>query len=517
MTGQSGRVPAAPAPRRFLALHLPEFATDRLRRAEPNLPRDRPLATWAQIGSRRLLVAVDGAAAAAGLRSGQALADAQAIAPDLLLRPAMPEQDAEALEALALWGQRYTPLAAADPPDGLLLDVTGCAHLLGGEQVLLRDALARLQRADIAARAAVAGAAATAAALARARLDNPVAVSGIEAVVAAPLPLGPALRLPDTVLADLARLGLRRVGDLLRQPRAPLARRFGPELLDRLDAVAGRRAEPFRSALPPPDLRVARDLMEPIVTRAAIEAALDRLLAALCARLRDAGLGARRVALSAWRVDGAVQEIVVGTGMPSREPAHLGRLFAEKLGWLEPGLGFERMASEAWATDPMPAGRQQGFGLGGTEARDAAREAEALGQLLDRLGQRGLRVRRVAPVASHWPERMVRALDPHASVPPMPPGWAARWPAMPVLLLRRPEPLEAVLMPLPDGLPLRLRWRGEVHRVLHAEGPRRLEPEWWRDRSDLLRRDYHRVELSSGVRLWVYRAGERWLLHGHLP
>lgn len=523
MTARSGLGP--PPSRRFLALHLPGIATDRIRRAEPGLPRGRPLATWTQVGNRRVLAAVDGAAAAAGLRPGQALADARAIAPALLLRPAAPEADAAALEALALWGRRYTPLAAADPPDGLLLDVTGCAHLFGGEAALLRDALARLRRAGIAEpRGAVAGAAATAAALARARGDSPVAVSGIEAAVAAPLPLGPALRLPEAALADLARFGLRRVGDLLRRPRAPLARRFGPGLLDRLDAVAGRRAAPLRPAVPPPDLRVARDLVEPLATRAGVDAALDRLLSALCARLREAGLGARRVAFSAWRADGAAQEVAVGTGLPARDPAHLRRLFAEELGRLEPGeFGFERVALEAWATDPVPAGRQEGFGLDGAgAARDeAAALAEALSRLLDRLGQRGLLVRRAAPVASHWPERTVAALDPHAAVPPMPPGWAARWPAMPVLLLRRPAPFEAAVAPLPDGAPSRLRWKGEEHRVLRAEGPLRLEPEWWRAPAASAgpppARDYHRVELPSGVRLWVCRAGDRWLLHGHLP
>ena len=517
MTGQPHLwLPAdGPASRRFLALHLPELATDRIRRAEPGLPADRPLATWAPSGNRRVLLAVDQAAAAAGLRPGQALADAQASAPDLVLRPADPDGDAQALHALALWARRYTPLTATDPPDGLLLDITGCAHLLGGEQALLRDALARLQRAGIATRGAVAGAAATSAALARARLDNPVVVSGIEAAVAAPLQLGPALRLPPAMLADLARLGLRRVRDLLDQPRAPLARRFGQDLLDRLDAVTGRRRTSVQPAAAPPDLTVARDLLEPIITRAGIDVVLDRLLAALCARLRAAGLGARRVVLSAWRVDGVVQEVAVGTGQPTRAPAHLRRLFTERLEGLEPGLGFERMTLAAQATEPMAAGTQTGLEIGGRH--DAAATAEALTQLLDRLAQR-LRVHRVAPVASHWPERAVAALDPHATVPAMPAGWAA--PGLPVLLRRRPEPLEAMAL-LPDDPPSLLRWRGMAHRPHWAEGPLRLEPEWWRARPDLLRRDYYRVELASGVRLWVCRIGPpeaaRWLLHGHLP
>jgi protein ImuB len=141
----------------------------------------------------------------------------------------------------------------------------------------------------------------------------------------------------------------------------------------------------------------------------------------------------------------------------------------------------------------------------------------ALAQLLDRLGQR-LPVHRVTPVASHWPERAVVALGPHGATPAVPMGWAAQ--ARPVLLLRRPAPLEVVTL-LPDGLPALLRWRGAAHRLRQVEGPSRLEPEWWRDRRGLLRRDYYRVELASGMRLWIYRTGPQdapqWLLHGHLP
>ncbi|MXP64039.1 DNA polymerase Y family protein [Roseomonas sp. M0104] len=491
------------APRRFLALHLPTFATDRLRRAEPGLPAGRPLATWAQAGSRRLLVAVDRTAAAAGLRAGQALADAQAIRPDLLLRPAAPEAEAALLHALALRGRRYTPLAATDPPDGLLFDVTGCAHLFGGERALLDNAVAWLRAAGIAARGAVAGGGAAAAALARARRDDPVVVSGAEEQVARPLPIGPALRLPEAVLSDLARLGLRRVDDLLRQPRAALARRFGAPLLERLDAVTGRQGVPLRPVLPPPDLRASRALLEPVVTRGGIEAVLDRLLDELCERLRAARLGARRLVLTAERVDGAVQEVTVGTGLPVRAPAHLRRLFAEKLGGLEPDLGFERMALAAWASDPLPMGRQTGFAPGAEAVAE-----EALAQLLDRLAQR-LRVHRVAPLASHWPEHMLAALGPHAEVPRPPPGWPL-YPA-PVLRLQRPVSLVAK-----EALK-RVQWRGAEWHVLRAEGPLRLAPEWWRSPAGAPERDYHRVELASGERLWLCRAAGGWWLHGHLP
>jgi protein ImuB len=323
------------------------------------------------------------------------------------------------------------------------------------------------------------------------------------------LPLGAALRLDAATLASLTRLGLRRVDDLLRQPRAPLARRFGAQLLSRLDEVTGRLAKPFRSVRPPPEFWVARELMEPIITRAGIDAVLDRLLAALCRKLLEAGHGARRLSLFAWRVDGAVQEVVIGTGQPAREPGHLRRLFAEKLDWLEPGLGFERMALEAWASDPMPEGRQRSFHADGAQCDEAE-----LPKLLDRLTQRGLCVQRAAPVASHWPERMVRPLGPHAEVPPMPPGWGS-CPA-PVLLLRRPARLEAVA-PLRDDSPRLLHRGGQAYQLSRASDPLRLEPEWWRAEPEEARRDYHQVELPSGERLWIYRQGEAWLLHGHLP
>jgi protein ImuB len=214
-------------------------------------------------------------------------------------------------------------------------------------------------------------------------------------------------------------------------------------------------------------------------------------------------------------VDGAVQEVAIGTGLAVREPAHLRRLFAERLERLEPDLGFERMALEARATEPMPAGVQPGLAVGGR--RDEAAVAVALAQLLDRLSQR-LPVHRVVPVASHWPEHAVAARPPHGATLAVPPGWAAQ--PRPVLLLRRPAPLEVVSL-LPEGPPSLVRQHGLAHRLHHAEGPLRLEPEWWRDCPGRHRRDYYRVELASGARLWICRAGlsgaPRWLLHGHLP
>ena len=498
--------PSAPR-RRILALHLPLLSIERLR-----LPG--PLAVWTMENRRQVVLAVDPAAAEAGLQPGQALADAQQILPGVALRPAEPEADAAWLRRLALWSLCVTPLPAVDAPDGLLLDITGAAHLHGGEDALLHAVTARFARAGVTVRGAIAGTPDAAAALARAGRHGAVVPPGGEAAAIAPLPLA-SLRLPHATIATLHRLGLRSVGAVLQQPRAPLARRFGAALTDALDAATGERPRPIRPLRPPPDFAAAREFLEPIVTREAIDATLDRLLPALCGQLEKAGRGARRLVLLAFRVDGGVQAVAVGTGLPSRDPAHFARLFREKLERLSPGFGFERLALEARATEAMAGGasraarrpprrrsRGQPVGPGATArplvaapgrlAPGAAREPLA--------GARGAAGRRLRPRARR---RMA--------------GTPRR---RPLRLLRRPLALQA-MAELPDGPPFLLRMGRASSRVLRAEGPERLEPEWWRDRPDRRFRDYYRVELAGGARLWVCRSGHvlpgeapRWWLHG---
>lgn len=489
---------------RYLALYLPLLPLDRLRRRDPALA-GQALASWAQQGSRRLLACTD----APHLHPGQALADAQAICPDLQLFPAEPEADAALLHHLALWALRFTPLAAADPPDGLLLEATGVTELFGGESGFTETVLAAFRAQGFRLRGAMAGNPALAAALARGAPDAwhrapPILRPEQEAAAIAALPLT-ALRLPEDLLLALTRLGLRSLGAVLRQPRAPLARRFGRVLLDALDAVTGARTPPIQPVRPPPRFAATLDCLEPIVTRPAIERALDHLLAQLCRTLLAEGEGARRLLLRAFRVDGAVQELAIGTGAPSREPAHLRRLFAEALGRLEPDLGFEKLDLEALATDPLP-GQQTGL-------PGSSRDPALLAELLDRLGQR-MALRRMAPLDSHWPEYAAAPGEPL----PLPPGWAEA--ERPVRLLAEPIPL-AVTAEVPDGPPLQLRHGQVLHRVLHSIGPERLEPEWWGGDADRPARDYFRVQTAEGPRLWICRLIEgrqppRWYLHGYL-
>jgi protein ImuB len=443
---------------------------------------------------------------------GQRLADAQAICPGLVLRPAAPEADADLLQRLALWCLRWTPLAAVDGTDGLLLDITGCSDLFGGEAALLRQVREGLQRAGFVVRAALAGFSEAAAALAR-TTDGLIVPPDQDFAAVQPLRLA-ALRLPPDVVSGLSRLGVQTVGDALRQPRGPLARRFGQVLLNALDGVSGTRTRPVRPVREPAAFLVIRDCLEPIIARPAIDHVVEALLAELCQQLLEAGRGARRLTLRAWRVDGAVQEVAIGTGAAAREVAHLRRLFAEPLGTLEPDLGFERLSLEANSTEPLEG--MQAVIRGELRPGPATAGDSALAALIDRLSQR-LEVTRLQPVDSHWPEYTAAPADPFAPVAlPIPLGEEHR----PIRLLATPVPI-AVTAAVPNGPPAQLRHGRALHRVTHWVGPERLEPEWWGEDAERPVRDYYRVQCSDGTRLWICRLWEpgrveppRWFLHG---
>ena len=416
--------------------------------------------------------------------------------------------EAAEVARLGLWAMRFSPLVAVVGGDALVLDIGGSAHLFGGEAAVLGRVVEGLARLGVAACGVVASAPGVALAMARAGRAGMVPAGG-EAAAVDRLPLSALLLAPEVVRA-LSGMGLRRVGEVRRQPRAPLARRFGQALLRVLDEAVGEVVAPLSPLRPPVAFEAARDLLDPLITRVAIDGVVAGLLDEMCRKLTAAGRGARRVVLRAHRVDGAVQEVAVGTGLASRDPAHLGRLFAERLGRLAPGFGFDRLSLGAEVTEEM-AGAQAGF-IG---AAAGALRREELGRLFDRLSQR-VEVWRLAPAASHWPEREVTRVAPTTRVE-VPPAWPRA--QRPVRLLRRPLEVGAMAL-LPDAPPSLLRIGRQAHRVRAAEGPERLAPEWWRERPDRPGRDYYRVELASGARLWVCRsgfgAGARWFVHGRL-
>ncbi len=486
---------------------LPRWPTDRLRRRQP-IPSDRPLVAVAELGGRALVTAADALAAAGGILPGSSLADARALLPGLAVLPADPAGDAAELARLADWCGRYSPLVALDGADGLWIDITGAAHLFGGEEALIADLRHRLAALGHDARAAIADTPGAAWAMARfAGTPEAILPPGRLAAALAELPVA-SLRLPPAMAAELERLGLRRIADLYPLPRASLARRFGLLPGERLDQALGRAEEPISPRLPAPAHVVRRLLPEPILEADGIAAVLQRLLGRLCEELAEAGQGARRLDLHCYRVDGRVIRLSVGTSRPAREPRALARLFAERLDRIDPGFGIEAMALAAARVEAMSdlqlvLDREGRVGRGGKAGRESD---PLLASFVDRLGNRlGFsRIARAIPRESHLPERAVSRLALDAEAPP------ARWPddPGPLRLFGRPEQVEA------DGDPPEtFLWRRRRHRILKAEGPARIAPEWWRGPAGDLR-DYWRLEDEEGHRFWLYGQAGSWYLHG---
>ena len=459
-----------------------------------------------------VLTAIDRAALARGLYIGQRLADARALIPGLQTDAAAPAADVDALNRLADWCHRYTPWVAVDDrgdhrengTTGLTLDITGCAHLFGGEAALIDDLLNRLSRFDVTAHAAVADTPGAACAWARFG-EGPVLDHGQSRAKLASLPIE-VIRLDGELVVQLRRLGLRRVGDILTMPRAPLAARFGEAPLRRLDQIFGLSDEPISPRRPIPSWQVRLTFPDGIGRREDIDLATRKLLEDLCPQLEKTGRGVRALTLDCYRLDGTVQTIAIGTGKPVCEVAHLMRLFNEKLEIIAPGFGIEVMILSATMTDPLVL--HQG-------SLTASRAAHDLSDVIDRLKTRlgPKRVRRLVPRESHLPERAV-VLAPALKPPGAP--WL-RGKLRPVQLLSPPEPLEVHEPADNHGAPRGFRWRRSDYRVLQVEGPERIEPEWWRGGAPHAGRDYFWVQDGAGRRFWIYQSRDArrgWFMHG---
>jgi protein ImuB len=468
----------------------------------------------------RRLAAVSPEAAKLGLYAGQKATDAMALAPGLVLADAEPEADAAALTALVDWCVRFSPAVAADAPDGLFLDLSGVAHLWGGEAELVRDFRTRLARAGLPFRLAVADTPGAAWALAHFGRDGTLAPPGGQAELLRPLPPA-ALRLAPEAAAQIERLGFRRLEQLMAIPRAPLGRRFGAAILDRLDQALGRAGEALAFRRPPTPWVARLAFVEPISAPEDMARVTADVAAKLCARLEAEGRGGRRFEIAFHRVDGKTLPLGVGLSLAGRDAARIARLFQPKLETVDPGFGIESVTLCAYAVEAV-GGRQARI-----DAGLAAAVEDGLAPLVDRLTNRlgPERVWRAAPVESHVPELSVGREAPLGADPSEARPWDREAPR-PVRLFRRPEPLEKVLALTPDDPPRQFQWRGRTHQVRRAEGPERVGEEWWKppieDVSVGHVRDYYRVEDADGGRFWLFRAGlygdpdapPRWWLHG---
>ncbi len=493
---------------RFVTIWFRFLKTDWHQRRKPAL-KDIPFALSKKDHGREVISAVNPHALALGIVTEMAVADARVILPTLQILPDEEGHETRILSGLATWFNRYTPWVAIDPPDGLVLNATGCAHLWGGEQGYLTDIVERLNVLGYTAQIAISDTIGASWASSRFGGKFSIIKSGEQLTALRTLPVA-CLRLQPETTARLHKLGLHAVKDIITMPRSALQRRFGDHILQRIAQAIVGAPEPFQPVHLPVSHQHRLPCLEPILTRTGIEMALDQLLQMLCHQLRSEGKGLRSCTFYCFRVDGKVEQITIGTNRPTAHLSHLFRLFEVKLDGIEPALGIELFMLEAGQVgDLLPMQARLWETQGGLTNT-------ALVELLDRLSTRfgAHRLKRYLPDAHHWPERSVKcatSLDEQPAVP-----WTSH--QRPVQLLPVPASIE-VTAPIPDYPPMNFRYKGKLHVIKKADGPKRIEQEWWLQQGE--HRDYYAVEDEAGGRYSIFRLGHYdaekfggWFLHG---
>jgi len=471
-----------------------------------------------------------------GIKPGVSLADARAQFPDLTAIQANPTDDLKGLDKLAEACERYSPWTAIDPlgdgkltnlsgSAGIWIDITGSAHLYNGEEPLVEDLYNRCIQAGYKPRIGIAdtpGAAWAAARFSKASFF--IIPPKAQRKILASYPIT-ALRIDPKILGKLESLGLRQIYDLYKIPRAPLASRFGSQILRRLDQMLGQENEPISPRRSVSKYFTRIIFVEPISQIKDIKLAIYKLLTELCSNLEKRNLGVRRLELIIFQVDNSFVRLEIGTSQVSHDPDHLSRLFREDLYSINPGFGIEVILLIATETNVFAARQINSEGKAGHQANENA--AKLIDQLSRRLGMNN--VVRLHPFESHLPEcatRIFPALDDFISNN----NWEGpiHRPQRPIRLLSQPFPIEVIAL-VPDGPPLMFIWRRLQHKISNAEGPERITPEWWKPTQlqnlscplSKKTRDYYQLEIHSGQRYWVYREGldrpdkpSSWYLHG---
>ncbi|MDB5024399.1 MAG: protein ImuB [Mucilaginibacter sp.] len=496
--------------KRFVSIWFRHLTTDWLTLRRPEL-REMPFVFAAPVRGRIVITAANVLAEVQGITTGMAAADAKAIVPSLEVVDDIPGQAAKLLKALGEWCIRYTPLIAVGMPDGLILDVSGCAHLWGGEQAYLGAIIKILRSKGYDARGAMADTIGTAWAVARFGRLKPIIEPGGQTDALLSLP-PVALRLEPLILERLQKLGFYTIKSFIGMARSVLRRRFGQGFLLRLDQALGNEEEPLQllQAVEPYHERLP--CLEPIRTVTGIEIAIKRLLENLCKRLQGQGKGLRIAVLKCYRVDGQLVEVSIGTNRASYHIGHLFKLFELKIASIEPALGIELFVLEAPKVEDVDPVQEALWSPEGCGLADGC-----LAELLDRLANKigGGSIHRYLPQEHYWPERSIRlsrSLQEKRAT-----AWRTDRPR-PSLLLPRPEPIEVTAL-IPDYPPMLFIYKNKVHQVKKADGPERIEREWWLETGE--HRDYYYVEDQHGSRYWLFRSGHysgdhsgQWFIHG---
>ena len=497
-------------PKRFVTIWFCHLKTDWLSLRRPALLHS-PFVLALPDHGRMVITAVNALAQQQGIATGMALADARAIFPSLQFFDDKPEPSGKLLNDIALWCIRYAPLVAVDPPDGLILDVTGCPHLWGGEVNYITEIGKRFKKMGYTIRIAIADTIGAAWAISRFGQNETIVEKGQQRTAILSLP--PAALRPEPETAErLNKLGLRTVNSFITMPRAALRRRFGPAFLQRLDQAVGAEEENIIPVISPEPYQERLPCLEPIITATGIEIALQQLLETICHRLQQEEKGLRAAIFKCYRVDGKIEQIDIGTNRASHNVRHLFKLFELKIQTIEPALGIELFILEAPEVEELSP-MQEKLWEGTCGLHDTT-----FSELMDRIAGKigAANIYRYVPDEHYWPERSVRVANSlHEELTTV---WNNHKPR-PVQLLPKPEPIE-VTAPIPDYPPMLFRYKGKLHTIKKADGPERIEQEWWLEEGQ--HRDYYHVEDEQGHRYWLFRLGHytgdnrnQWFLHGY--
>ena len=496
-------------PKRFVTICFRYLRTDWFTLRRPNL-KDTPIVLASPDHGRMVITAANHLAEGFGVEVGMVVADARAIIPFLEVSDDKPSLSLKLLKGLAEWCIRFTPVVAIDFPDGLILDVTGCAHLWGDERSYLNNIITRISGLGYKVHAAMADTVGTSWALARFGQDSPIIETGKQSFALLPLPPS-ALRLETKTVALLEKLGLHQVKDFIGMPRSSLRRRFGQVLIQKLDQALGHEEEVILPVQPIEFYQERLPCLEPILTATGIAIALERLIETMCLRLKQEEKGLRVALFKCYRVDGRTETIEIGTHRPSYNSLHLFKLFEIRLSTIEPALGIELFILEAQKVEDVSPFQEKLW------ETSCGLDNIGLSELLDRFtGKFGQgHVHRYIPDEHYWPERSIKAAS--SVHDKLQTAWKLYRPR-PVLLLPKPEPIE-VTAPIPDYPPMLFRHKEKLHKIIKADGPERIEQEWWLQQGQ--HRDYYSVEDEEGHRYWLFRLGHydtdkiyQWFIHG---
>jgi protein ImuB len=494
--------------KRFISIWFPYLTTDWHVRKQPFL-KDKPFVLKAIVRNRVVITAANSLALSQGIRKNMVLADAKALYPSLHVIDDKPTLTTQLPDRIAEWCIRFTPSAAADYPNGIILDATGCTHLWGSEEAYLKDITSRLSQRGYTVRAAMADTIGCAWAVAR--YGNQMIVEkGAQVETLLPLPIT-ALRLSEETISVLQKLGLRQIKDVISIPHTSLRRRFGTTLLQRLRQAIGEEEEVIVPVYPIEPYNERLPCIEAIKTKEGIEIALQHLLTNLCSRLCKEGKGLRTAIFRAYRMDGGTSGIEISTNQPSQNAEHLFQLFSIKISTIEPKEGIELFLLEATVVEEAVV-KQEGLWQTNSSSLDT-QVLDLMDRYAARFGQDA--VQRFLPTEHYWPERSFKGTSILTEEPTT--DWKLDRPR-PLQVLTPPEVVD-VTAPIPDYPPMSFRYRDQLHKIVKADGPERIEQEWWIQEGE--HRDYYAVEDEEGRRYWLFRSGHynettspKWFLHG---